>query len=76
MAERLSFTWSLERRGNDGYVHESRSDGETQCFGPMPPHTVPHFARARQRFVAIMMERLGHSYVPEELSDSDLKMFQ
>lgn len=72
----LSFTWSLRRDGNSGYVLESRSDGTSVEFGPMPAHTTPAFARARQRFVAMMMKERGNPHVEDPLSEEELRLFQ
>lgn len=64
-----SVTWSARREANDGYVLEEYHDGEHKGrkieYGPMPPHIVPAFITARRRIVALMMEKIGASYVAQ-----------
>lgn len=64
---RLSFEWATRRDGNNGFVLE-RVPGSSyeREFGPMPPHIVPAFAQARRRYIALIMQTLGASYVMED----------
>lgn len=66
MSQQLSFTWSLRRDGNDGYVLEQCGPRYRIEFGPMPPHAVPAFAEARRRYIAMLMESVGAHYVLED----------
>lgn len=60
MSSRVSFTWSTRREGNNGFVlEECWMDGMLEYrkeFGPMPPHIVPTFARARRQITQVMQE--------------------
>lgn len=67
MGEQRSISWSARREGNDGYVLETYSDGETpQEFGPMPANNVPAFIEARRKLVAIRAEKMGFTKVSSD----------
>lgn len=71
MTLRASFTWSLKRVGNDGYVvEEVLGTDYKRSFGPMPAHLTPSFAQARRRLIAEKMRLLGASYVTPEFLDT------
>ena len=55
----LSFEWSARREGNSGFVRETRPDGSTQDYGPLPAHIVPAFIAARRHYVHFAMTRRG-----------------
>lgn len=68
---RLSFTWSLRRASNDGFVlEEVPGTSYRREFGPMPPNITPAFATARRRLIAIKMDSIGADYVTPEFLDT------
>lgn len=67
---RISFTWSTRREGNNGFVlEECIEDGDRiyrKEFGPMPPHIVPTFVRARRQITQIMQEDVNAKKVADQ----------
>lgn len=61
---KASFSWAARREGNLGYILETRPDGSTHEFGPMPAHAVPAFIDARRKFIRYMMLTSGHTPLP------------
>lgn len=75
--DRVDVRWTAERNGNEGTVHEIRSDGTKSDFGPMPAHVVPAFIRGRQIIVRQILRSQGFltKVTDEELEPGFEKYF-
>ena len=66
---KVSFAWSTRREGNQGFVLETRPNGSSEVYGPMPCGAVEPFIQARRDLIRRgMLDELNAVPVFEDYS--------